>query len=66
MDRAVVGGTLLQVLDRVAFEVLPESGNVSTENISKSRILYIHRAAACLWQDIKVASWTLEFRSEAI
>ena len=35
MNPAVVGSSLLSVLDRVAFEVFPETGNISTENISK-------------------------------
>ena len=32
---AVVGSSLLSVLDRLAFEVLPETGNTSSGNISK-------------------------------
>ena len=32
---AVVGSSLLSLLDRLAFEVLPETGNTSSGNISK-------------------------------
>ena len=32
---AVVGSSLLSVLDRAAFEVFPETGNISAEGIGK-------------------------------
>ena len=36
VDVAVVGSSLLSVLDRLAFEVLPETDKRSTGNISKN------------------------------
>ena len=33
---AVVGSSLLSVLDRLAFEVLPETDNITSGNISES------------------------------
>lgn len=42
IDVAVVGSSLLNVLDRLAFEVLTGTTNYSTENICKSiRIIRI-------------------------
>ena len=38
---SVIGSTLLFVVDRLALEVLPTSGNISTGNISEYRSMVL-------------------------
>lgn len=39
-DIAVVGSSFLNVLDRLAFEVIPERSNITVGNISKQQSIY--------------------------
>ena len=49
-DVAVTGSSLLTVMDRLALELLPETSNISTDNISKQTVdplQWVWRGCGC-------------------
>ena len=50
VDVAVIGSSFLSVLDRLAFEVLPETGTITSGNISEIIIIatFPHSTSKCM------------------